>query len=350
MSILPFAASLVMLLGAPGIEIIIPDIPFDLDYKYENKIDYIYAEPRKPSQGDQTKLKIKVSFSSNLTRVATLSFGIKTDTYPEERAVMDFLIEAKSKTIEYSYTQTHSTVFNERVVFCFSLYSQYGSDRVEFVSLKQDYKQIKVKNSNETFSTIQNVNVYRPSLGVLYESERISVSNAYQDVYLNQDNSISLNPFSFSYSSNSSIIPDFNNVRLYIQTHDNHFSSFGENLFDIYRVIPLTIKTGKLQGAYTFSSPNQMYVNPITLEMSLTQQSGYIKTDRIYFPKSCKEDEVFTLTFQMDDVGANDLDFAYTFKVHTPIKKYGNCNDSMYCLSTEETTPNLNHGVIIRSK
>ena len=347
-SILPFAASVMMVLGAPGI--IIPDISFDLDYKYNNKIDYIYAEPRKPSFGDKTKLKIKVSFSANLTRVATLSFGIITEKNPTERQVMDFIIESKSKTIEYDYTQTHSSDVNNRVVFCFSLTSQYGNDRVEIISLKQDYKQIVVKNESETYQTIQNVNVYRPETGVLYEREVISVSNALQDIYLTEDNSISINPFHFNYTSNSSITPDFNNIKLYIQTHDDHFSNFGENVFNIYRTIPLTLTKGKYDTYYSFASASQMYVNPITLEMSLTQQSGFVKTNRIYFPKSCEEDEVFTLTFQMNDVGANDLDFAYSFKVHTPPKKYGNCSDSLYCLSTEETTPNLNNGVIIKKK
>lgn len=346
--IIPFAVSVMTTLGAPGI--IIPDISFDLDYKYNNKIDYIYAEPRKPSPGDITKLKIKVSFSNNLTQVATLSFGVITDKNPEERQVMDFIIDSKFRTIEYNYTQTHSNVFNERVVFCFTLTSQYGNDRVEIISLKQDYKQIKIKSPNETHQTIQNVNVYRPSSGVLYEREIISVANANQDVYLGSDSSISINPFDFNYSSNSSITPDFNNVRLYILTHGDYFSSFGENQFNIYRVIPLKLTKGKTDGKYTFASASQMYVNPFTLEMSLTQESGYIKTDRIYFPRACEEDEVFTLTFQMDDVGANDLDFAYSFKVHTPAKKYGNCNDSLYCLSTEETTPNLNSGVIIKKK
>ena len=344
--IIPFAVSVMTTLGAPGI--IIPDISFDLDYKYSNKIDYIYAEPRKPSPGDITKLKIKVSFSSNLTQAATLGFGVITDKNPTERQVTSFSIDTKFKTIEYEYTQTHSSVVNERVVFCFSLASQYGSDRVEIISLKQDYKQIRIQSPNETYQTIQNINVYRPSTGVLYEREQISVTNANQDIYLGSESSISINPFNFNYSSNSSITPDFNNIRLYILTHGDHFSSFGENQFNIYRVIPLTLTKGKSDGKYTFASASQMYVNPFTLEMSLTQQTGYIKTDRIYFPKSCEEDEVFTLTFQMDDVGANDLDFAYSFKVHTPAKKYGNCNDSLYCLSTEETTPDLGHGVIVK--
>lgn len=346
MSALPFAVAVMTILAAPGI--IIPDISFDLDYKYNNKIDYIYAEPRKPGIGDKTKIKVKVSFSSNLTRVATLSFGVITDTQPNEKQVMDFIIDSKFKTVEYDYTQNYSSVFNTRVVFCFTLTSQYGNDRIEIVSLKQDYKQIKIKSPNETYTTIQNVNIYRPSLGVMYESEQISVSNANQDVYLTQDNSISLNPFNFSYTTNGGFTPDFNNVRLYISTGGKYFSSFGEDVFNIYREIPLKITAGKIAGVYTFSSLTQMYVNPITLEMSLTQQSGYVKTDRIYFPKECEEDETFAVTFQMDDIGANDLDFAYTFNVHTPPKKYGSCSDSLYCLSTEETTPNLNNGVIIK--
>ncbi len=152
--------------------------------------------------------------------------------------------------------------------------------------------------------------------------------------YFNEDNyfRISLNNLyalyeglkPFQNASGTLFFADYNNAFPYMYTNA-HLPSF-----DI--PIKATLNNGKI----TFSFAKTMYVNPKTLEMSLSKKTGFITTPYFYLPiNKAKDllDQAFTMRFNSFGYGENKI--TWNIRYITTRYRIGDCQDSDYCVRGE---------------
>lgn len=98
--------------------------------------------------------------------------------------------------------------------------------------------------------------------------------------------------------------------------------------------IPLQVTQNKTQISFNF--PQNMYVNPQTLEMSMVAKPDYILTHNFYLPINRKHsliDEIFTLT--VTGFGYSKASFSYDIYYENTRGLVGDCDNSDYCVVGE---------------
>ena len=117
---------------------------------------------------------------------------------------------------------------------------------------------------------------------------------------------------------------DYNNVFPYLN-NDSNVAPFE---------IPLRwVQNGK---KINFDFPEQMYVNPKTLEMSLNAKPGYRLSKYFYLPINKKDlllDQTFSL--EVSDFGHNKISFSWNITYSNNRNLLGDCNNSDYCVVGE---------------
>lgn len=116
------------------------------------------------------------------------------------------------------------------------------------------------------------------------------------------------------------ILPDSFNEFCYIETDEN-----GQV------VVPLSlIKDGE---EYSLSFPTMMYVNPSTLEMSITKIPGFSITSYFYLPINHLHDlSESTFTFVIEGLGYSQSNFVWTASFLVYQGLIGPCDNSNYCV------------------
>jgi len=320
-----------------------PDISADLDYKYVGVIDYISFEPLKRT-GDLSRVKIKASFKEKPSTPATLRILVISDSVTEDTEIASFSFAKKYQTIEYSYHQAYTSVFNEQNSFLFQLTSDYGFDQVNIDMPYYSFKNCYVNQENQIWSSNSNICLYKPATGVKFVKETLKVQECVTDIYLNPGEPLNLNHFTFSYNSGCGNPLFCENPRMYIDTNGTHFSNFGTSVINNTKVqLPLKI-TKTPTTTYLFEKANDYYVNPLTCEMSTKPLNGYTQTDNLYFPLTTKEEETYLVILAANNIGANLMSFHYEFTVHTGRKIFGNCRDYEYCLNSRDAEADMSVG------
>ena len=152
--------------------------------------------------------------------------------------------------------------------------------------------------------------------------------------YFNEDNyyRLNLNKLKLTYSCVKSF-PGCN-AKLRFTDYNNVFPNLNNgNLFK-----PLTIPLRAVVNGsrINFDFPEQMYVNPTTLEMSLNAKPGYRLTKYFYLPINKKTDvidQVFTLN--VTNFGHNKLSFTWNITYLNNRNLLGDCDNSDYCVVGE---------------
>jgi len=116
------------------------------------------------------------------------------------------------------------------------------------------------------------------------------------------------------------ILPDSFNDFCYIETDD-----YGQI------IVPLSlIKEGE---TYSLSFPSLMYVNPNTLEMSITKISGFSITSYFYLPiNHLKDLSQSNFTFVIEGLGYSQSNFVWTVSYLVYQGLIGPCENSNYCV------------------
>ena len=334
-----------LLLGAPPTEHEDPGVTIS-DYLKENKIDYIYIEPMKALH-HITKMTIKASFSSTKVN-ATLDVYVQNDAYPGCKRVASFTLTNQVNTINYDYDQRYSSVNYEHNRFVFELESKLGSDAVTIDMKNYESKNLTVNAGGVGHRSPSNLILYRANTGLRYVYEDIKVTKCSDAIETTKSLTLPISNFNFTYKPLDWTIPfSYSNPRLVIETHDGYFPNLGDVREGLIRRLPLKINYFPLDGKVTFSIDSNLYVHPLTKDVSTTPMDGYIQTTKLYFPTAVKNNERYTMRYMIDEVGANGYNFVYQFDVFINKKTYGNCFDSYYCLSTEDSDPDTSLGVKI---
>lgn len=116
------------------------------------------------------------------------------------------------------------------------------------------------------------------------------------------------------------ILPDSFNEFCYIETNDN-----GQI------VVPLSLS--KEGDKYSLSFPSMMYVNPNTLEMSITKISGFSITSYFYLPiNHLKDLSESIFTFVIEGLGYSQSNFVWSSSFLVYQGLIGPCENSNYCV------------------
>lgn len=328
--------------------IIGPDISSDLDYKYNNVIDYVCFEPLKRQKNVQiSRLKIKVSFRNKLNDPGLVKVMVFTNRYPQGVELKTWNVSKKFQTLEFDYMQTATTIFDKQDNFVINLVSDYGEDEVHIDMPFYEYTNFYVQNENQTWTTAKNICLYKPDIGVTFISESLVVRECVSDIYLNPGEPLNLDFFYFSYFNDASMSLNPYNTRMYIHKVGEHFRNFGTYIPELDMIeVPMKM-TKKVGSSYKFDKSETYYVDPSTYEMSTRAINGYSETNELYFPNTTKEEETYLVILAIESLGCNSNPFHYEFNVHTGRKIFGNCQDYEYCLNTRDAEADSTLGTII---
>lgn len=315
------------------------------EYNYKNRFDYIHVEPLKNSQ-HPTNITIRVSFQGNLASPATIDIHIYNDIYMFKLDTLT--VNRKENTLTYEYKNNYSPVSAGTTKFRFVLTSEFANQDVFIEAKRYEYTYMNVKDEEITYESPQNIAVLRYGQGVSYESEKFVFKKCTQELYLEQRKGFFLNNFTLNWTGPYLLPKKYSNPRLIIDTDPKYLNNCGISALNGYmRKLNLNVKPTTLLGTTFIIVNEEFYVHPVTLDISTTQKEGYVPTSYMFLPVNAKVGDTFTFRYMIDDIGANDWDFCYEFKVIIGDKLFGNCMDSSYCVSTEESTPDTSLGTRI---
>ena len=317
----------------------------DPDYCHENKIDFISMEPLK--NGDMiSNITIKYSFEKEPTYYSFLNVTITNSIYPRGRTFFYSRSRQKEVTTIIQYDQKYSNL-SIQSSFTFSLTGE-GSDEVTLEAKVYTPEVMKVDEENKTYESNESISIYRRGVGTSYYKEKFVFTNMVQEINMDCASGINFSGVMFNYVAPDSFPLNYENARLVIEAPEGTFEHFGTKLAVAnWRKLETTITKNENTGQYSIHPLNDCYVNPYTLDMSSEHIDGYIKTKYLYFPRPRSEVDTYVIRFMVEDMGANDNDFVYQFNVYVSRNLLGNCSDSCFCLSTEDTYPDLETGTII---
>lgn len=116
--------------------------------------------------------------------------------------------------------------------------------------------------------------------------------------------------------------------------YDHIFTNLDNNDPIPIAEIPLQVTQNSTQISFNF--PQNMYVNPKTLEMSMVAKPEYVLTHSFYLPINGKHsliDEKFTL--EVTDFGYSKASFNYDIYYENTRGLVGDCDNSDYCVVGE---------------
>ena len=317
----------------------------DPDYNYLGKIDYVSIEPSKGPRA-YARMVIKCSLKSVPSRRVSININIKNSNY-NSRLINTFFFTTKSTTQTFDYPETYSDLSSEDT-FTITLSGQAINDFVTIPTKIYDPQTMYIRNLNETIESPKNITIYRYKQGVSYHSEKFVFSNMIKEVDIERYRGVDLSKLYFSYVAPEGFPLSYENPRLIIESNEGALENIGQPMATPnYRKCAIEMSKVENTNQYHIHLVDQLYVHPITLDMSMTPQDGYIATNHLFFPAAKGGVDTYVVRFMIDDVGANDYDFSYEITVNVSSNPLGSCTDSSFCLSSEDATPDLELGTII---
>ena len=317
----------------------------DEEYGYENKIDFISVEPMKHSLYS-SRMTIKYSFSSTNNQLIQVSIKVVNPQYVRGKVIFSQMLRDKAATVIYDYPQTYSNI-SRNDVYVFQL-SGPQNDEVSISSKVYSPQNVVIKDENSSYETPENIAIYRRGEGITYQSEKYIFSNLKQEYVLGKYWGVNLYGLLFNYVAPKYFELTYDNPRLIIESREGALTKIGEERgMPNWRYLSLSLDKDEKSGKLNFHPKDHLYVNPITLDMASYPIENYIETKYLFFPRPKEDVETYIIRFMVDNLGANNYQFAYEFSVSITSDLYGNCNDSSYCLNMEDSVPDLDLGTLI---
>ena len=180
-----------------------------------------------------------------------------------------------------------------------------------------------------SYSSKSNLYKYKATGGWTTSKETIDFVNF--DEYYIPDYYHKLDPRDFRLSVSNSISDSFN-FKSGLLTITNY-----QNVFKlISRKDEITLPLVLIEdspGEYHLDFKNKLYVNTVTLEMSLGSKTGLVPTHCLYFPHNQKQNEAeFNIKILLEGVGVDYSTFLLDFKYKSISNIFGDCHNSEYCI------------------
>lgn len=284
--------------------------------------------------GDDINLTGQLSSTTGFTGVRErLSVAPKGETYSYFYTTASHNV-VKNRPYSFSLPMPIHSMLSENGIDCkvATINSSNAEIQAYTFSLKPITKaRINVNDYlHETYSAVDTV--VDPDRYSIYNSEKIRFDDFID--YFNEDNyyRLNLNKLKLTYDCVKSF-PGCT-AKLRFTDYNNVFPNLNEGRLTEPFTIPLrTVASG---SKVFFDFPEQMYVNPKTLEMSLNAKPNYRLTKYFYLPinkKSDVIDQVFTL--DVSNFGHNKLSFTWNITYLNNRNLLGDCNNSDYCVVGE---------------
>ena len=146
-------------------------------------------------------------------------------------------------------------------------------------------------------------------------------NETYYDIPLDNQKFHYYFPKTITYTSGYLYIPDTDGLFPYMNKSSGRIA------------VPLRVTSSVSTQLATIRYKSVMYVNPKTLEMSLTFKKGFASTNRFYLP-SGKKDYFEGKTFEivLNGVGGNKSKITMPITYYSSNNLFGYCSNSTYCV------------------
>lgn len=122
----------------------------------------------------------------------------------------------------------------------------------------------------------------------------------------------------------------FGTARFSITNQNGIFNCFQHDKTNAY--LPLTFK--KSGSNFKLNFDCDLYVDPITLEMSTTKKEGFVKTKYLYLPKDEQRfQETYDCQIALTKLSQDNLKIVSKFKYKSLLNTFGDCRTSEYCIA-----------------
>ena len=335
-----------LLLAAPAE---MPDIPIydpsDTGYNYKNAFDLVMIEPLKDNTRI-TNIYVKVSFQTALSSNATIDITFIRGSTSFTLGTLRTKKKQETLIYEYNNAYTDKDIKNNQMRLV--LTSQYGTETRTLNVYYYKFKAVRAHESSELVHSDKNISVCSYGYTPNYLDERFEFKDYQTDVYLAKGEPLRLSNFNFNYMPPASVPLKYSNPRLTIENVNGHFSNFGNSMASgLFRSVGVNVSNFALTKKISSKPSEQLYVNPSTLDTTTKALDGYVKTNHIYFPVTAKEGDTFLVNLIFDSFGLSSYSLSIRINVHIGGKIMGNCMDSSYCVSTEESDAELDLGTKI---
>lgn len=103
------------------------------------------------------------------------------------------------------------------------------------------------------------------------------------------------------------------------------------------RHIQAILAYDQTESVSRFALSDKLYVDPLTLMMSVKEENGYAETAFLYFPKNTYSSlKLVSYRIVISGVGINDLTISYNAQHYAANRFFGDCINSSYCVSVNQ--------------
>ena len=269
-----------------------------------------------------------------------------TKYYPDAREKLSVAVYGSDFTY-FQYTARHTLLYSTTydVVFTLPLSTMFSSAGISvrvqsfdehdnqlaiyaFTLKPSPHKKINVNDYISTTYDVNNV-VIDPDRATSRKREAVYFPSILS--YFNEDYYYRLNLNGLLVNYQCFMPFPGCSAKLTFVDYDHIFRSLDSK--DEVPIVEIPLQFVANTGQISFKFPDKMYVNPTTLDMSLTPKSGFQETSHFYLPVNRKNsliDQVFT--FEVTNFGYAKTAFSYDITYVNNRSLIGDCENSDYCV------------------
>lgn len=280
-----------------------------------------------PLNLDNVATIMEVSGKASTTQSLLVHVYVVNDLYPDGIEIANLTFK-ENKTETFSYHNEYTRTTN-RIKIGWKQSKVIKENSAIFNIELSRSQNVRLNSSVYTHESRTNVITFVPNVGVERKKQKIIFYN-FEDRYMPDFyHKIDLSTFKIKNESEYPSELNYKSAFFSISSINNSFSTFG-NL----KRLQLPIKLLKSNGELSLAFQNKLFVNPITLEMSPKQSSGFVETKYFYLPRDSKQfEESYECTIKISCFGLDNDDFILTFRYKSLLNIFGDCRNSQYCIA-----------------
>lgn len=190
-------------------------------------------------------------------------------------------------------------------------------------------KTIRIKESPYKYESTSNSLLYSSAVGWKLVPQTLTFSN-FDDHYVpDYYHKIDLSNFKITCNAGYPGELNYGNAFLYVSNANGKFNYLEQT--GSKAVVTLSIKTSSRGYEMSFLKP--LYVDQLTLQMSSTPRTGFVKTNYFYLPRDEKRfEEEYEFDLRINGLGIEKSTFVTTFRYKSVLNILGDCRNSKYCV------------------
>lgn len=292
--------------------------------KLPNDFTYIEVPPLNFDSSISVKIKIEAMFMG--VKMRHFVAKVFNDIYTEGRVFYELRLNTRDFNFEIEYPNRF-TDYNTYFVF-----SEETDNKNVTIHPRFAEGPIINPSTYEETGEFNNVTVYTKENGINYVNENYYFKG-FDSIYIpDYYHKINISSFQLKTGFDDVDLTRYKSAVFFIYDPDELFENLGPSKVNGYISIPLILEKNRT-GFYSLKFQNSIYVNPITLKMSLSYKDKYVKTRHLYFPiNEQRNEDTYRFGINILDFGYNLAYVSHTFTVKTYKNLVGDCTNSEYCI------------------